>query len=117
MKKSKKDVGNRLEEFIVDRIKVIEPRCRRTRNSGGSTELEDILSSYFLVQCKVDNTHKNIIIKKEDWEKLFRALPINSKRIPIFVNQQKTGTITITLSVADFFNLVYRCYNAAGDIR
>jgi len=109
---NKRKVGNRLEEFIVNEIKKIEPRCRRTKNSGGSTELEDILSSYFLVQCKVDNKHDNIIIKKKDWEKLFRALPINSKRIPIFVNEQKTGTVTITLSVADFFGLVYKCYNA-----
>lgn len=110
--KTTRDVGNLLEEFIVDRIRVIEPTCRRTKNSGGSTELEDVLSKYFLVQCKVDNSHDNIIIKKQDWEKLFRALPINSKRIPFFVNQQKTGTVTITLSVSDFFELIYKCFNA-----
>lgn len=114
--KTTKEIGNRLEEFIVDRIKIIEPNCRRTKNSGGSTELEDILSQYFMVQCKVDNMHENIIIKKQDWEKLFRALPINSKRLPLFVNQQKNGIITITLSVADFFNLVYKCFKATGEI-
>ena len=108
--KTTKEVGNKLEDFIVDRIKVIEPNCRRTKNSGGSTELEDCLSKFFMVQCKVDNTHDNIIIKIKDWEKLFRALPINSKRIPFFVNQQKTGTISITLSVADFFSLVYKAF-------
>jgi hypothetical protein len=111
-----KEVGNKLEDFIVEQIKVIEPRCRRTKNSGGSTELEDILSQYFLVQCKVDNTHDNIIIKKTDWEKLFRAVPIRSKRIPFFVNQQKTGTVTITLSVSDFFNLVYKLFKATGEL-
>jgi len=114
--KSKREVGNKLEEFIVDRIKVIEPRCRRTRNSGGSTELEDILSKYFMVQCKVDNKHDNIIIKKKDWEQLFRALPINSKRLPIFVNQQKTGTITITVSVGDFFGLIYKLFKVTGEL-
>jgi len=113
---STKDIGNKLENFIVDRIREIEPRCRRTKNSGGSVELEDILSSYFMVQCKVDNSHDSIIIKKKDWEKLFRALPINSKRLPIFVNQQKTGTVSITLSVADFFRLVYKCFKATGEI-
>ena len=110
MNKTTKQIGNLLEDFIVDRIKVIEPNCRRTKNSGGSTELEDVLSRFFIVQCKVDNTHDNIIIKIKDWEKLFRALPINSKRIPMFVNQQKTGTVSITLSVADFFNLVYKAF-------
>ena len=110
MNKTTKQIGNLLEDFIVDRIKVIEPNCRRTKNSGGSTELEDVLSRFFIVQCKVDNTHDNIIIKIKDWEKLFRALPINSKRIPMFVNQQNTGTVSITLSVADFFNLVYKAF-------
>ena len=99
--KNTREVGNKLEDFIVDRIKVIEPNCRRTKNSGASTELEDILSKHFIVQCKVDNTHDNIIVKIKDWQKLFRALPIDSKRVPIFVNQQKTGTVSITLSVAD----------------
>jgi hypothetical protein len=113
---STKDVGNKLEDFIVDRIKVIEPNCRRTKNSGGSVELEDVLSKYFLVQCKVDNTHDNIIIKKKDWEKLFRTLPINSRRLPIFVNQQKTGTVSITLSIADFFNLIYKLFKATGEL-
>jgi hypothetical protein len=108
--KNKRQIGNTLEDFIVDRIKVIESTCRRTKNSGASTELEDILSKYFMVQCKVDNSHDSIIIKKDDWEQLFRALPIDSKRIGIFVNQQKTGTITITVSVADFFNLVYKAF-------
>ena len=116
MKKSTKEIGNKLEDFIVDRIKLIEPRCRRTKNSGGSVELEDILSQYFMVQCKVDNTHSNIIINKKDWEQLFRALPINSKRLPIFVNQQKTGIMTITLSVADFFRLIYKCFKATGEL-
>jgi len=114
--KTTKEVGNKLEDFIVDRIKKIEPRCRRTKNSGGSIELEDVLSKYFMVQCKVDNTHDNIIIKKTDWEKLFRALPINSTRLPIFVNQQKTGIVTITLSVADFFGIVYKLFEAKGEL-
>jgi len=108
--KSKREIGNNLENFIVDRIKVIEPTCRRTKNSGASTELEDVLSKYFLVQAKVDNTHENIIIKKDDWDQLIRALPIDSKRIPLFVNKQKSGIISITVSVADFFNLIYKAF-------
>jgi len=114
--KNKREVGNKLEEFIVDQIKKIEPHCRRTKNSGGSLELEDILSKYFMVQCKVDNSHDNIIIQKKDWEQLFRALPINSKRLPIFVNQQKTGTVTITVSVADFFGLIYKLFKVTGEL-
>ena len=101
---STRDVGNKLEEIDVSYIKTFDSRARRTKNSGGSTELEDVLSTLFMVQCKVDNSHNNIIIKKQDWDKLFKALPIDSRRIPIFVNKQKDGLITITLKIEDYFN-------------
>ncbi len=101
---STKDVGNMLEEIVVSYIKKLEPRARRTKNSGGSTELEDVLSTLFMVQCKVDNIHHNIIIKIADWNKLFKNLPIDSRRIPIFINQQADGIVTVTLTIEDYFN-------------
>jgi hypothetical protein len=101
---NKRTVGNILEELVVSYIKKIDPKARRTKNSGASSELEDVLSSKFIVQCKVDNSHNNIIIQKKDWDKLIFALPIDSKRIPIFVNRQKDGLITVTLTIDDYFN-------------
>jgi hypothetical protein len=114
---TKKEIGNKLEEIVVSFIKKIDPKVRRTKNSGGSTELEDILSAYFMVQCKVDNIHNNIIIKMEDWNKLFKSLPIDSKRMPIFVNQQKTGIITITLIISDYFRTIYKSFESTGEIQ
>jgi hypothetical protein len=114
--KNTKEVGNKLEELVVLYIKKIDPRVRRTKNSGGSTELEDVLSSYFMVQCKVDNSHENLIIKKKDLDKLIHALPIDSKRIPIFVTQPKNGTVWVTLPIDDYFQTVYRAY-ITGEIR
>ena len=99
-----KEVGNMLEEIVVSYVKKLEPNCRRTKNSGGALELEDVLSKLFMVQCKVDNSHNNIIIKIADWNKLFKNLPIDSRRIPIFVNKQKDGIITVTLKIEDYFN-------------
>lgn len=99
-----KEVGNMLEELVVSYIKRFDSKARRTKNSGGSTELEDVLSTLFMVQCKVDNSHKNIIIKIADWNKLFKKLPIDSRRIPIFVNQQADGIVTVTLKIEDYFN-------------
>ncbi len=101
---STKDVGNKLEELVNNYIKKFYPYARRTKNSGGSTELEDNLNPFWMVQCKVDNSHYNIIIKIADWNKLFRKLPIDSRRIPIFVNQQADGIVTVTLKIEDYFN-------------
>jgi hypothetical protein len=114
---NKKETGNKLEEIVVSYIKKIDPKCRRTKNSGGSTELEDILSSYFMVQNKVDNSHQNIIIKIKDWNQLINALPINSKRVPIFVNKQKDNLITVTLKIEDYFRTVYKCFETTGEIQ
>jgi hypothetical protein len=114
---STKDVGNKLEELVVTYIKKIDTKARRTKNSGGSVELEDILSEYFMVQCKVDNSHENLIIKKQDLKKLQNALPINSKRIPIFVTHPKNGTPMITLFIDDYFRTVYRAYDTSGEIQ
>jgi hypothetical protein len=114
--KSTRDIGNELEEIIANKIRVIEPNCRRTKNSGANTELEDLNSQYFLVQCKVDTKKENIIIKIKDWNKLMRKLPIQSKRIPIFANKQKDGIITITLGLDDYFRLIYKCFENNGGI-
>jgi hypothetical protein len=112
----KKSVGNKLEELVVSFIRPIEPQARRTKNSGGSVELEDILSTNFMVQCKVDNTHENIIINKKDWDKMINALPINTKRTPIFVNQQKDGLVTVTMLIGDYFETVYKAFKGTGEV-
>jgi hypothetical protein len=113
---NKREIGNRLEQLVVDKIKIIEKNCRRTKNSGANNELQDILSSLFICQAKVDNTHSNIIIKIKDWKKLFRDIPINSRRVPLFINQQKDGIITITLGIDDYFRTIYKCYKEIGEI-
>jgi len=113
---NKREIGNRLEQLVVDKIKIIEKNCRRTKNSGANNELQDILSSLFICQAKVDNIHSNIIIKIKDWKKLFRDIPINSRRVPIFVNEQKDGIITITLGIDDYFRTIYKCYKEIGEI-
>jgi hypothetical protein len=115
--KTTKEIGNQLEDLIVSYIKRIEPNCRRTKNSGGSQELEDVLSKFFMVQCKVDNKGKNIIIKKTDWDKMINALPINSHRIPLFCHQHLSGLVTVTLTVEDYFKTVYRAVETSGDIQ
>lgn len=99
-------IGNKLEEYVVAQMKEVEPNIRRTKNSGASTELEDVLSKHIMVQCKVDNIHTNIIIQINDFEQMIAALPIHSKRLPIFVNQNKNGLKTVTLLADDFFDII-----------
>lgn len=106
--KTNREKGNQLEALVVNYLKPIEPKARQTKGSGNSTELEDVLSSLLMVQCKVDNTHKNIIIKIDDWRQLNNKIPIGSKRIPIFVNQQQDEIKTVTMNINDFFGLLYK---------
>lgn len=106
--KSTKEIGKQLEFWVCEQMKEIEPNICPTKNSGGSTELEDIKSRYIMVQCKVDNSHENVIMKIKDWKKLNNALPINSTRLPLFIHQNKEGLKTVTLDAKDFFGILLR---------
>lgn len=102
--KTKRQVGILLEEKVVDRLKEIEPNCRRTKGSGSATELGDILSKYILCECKQRDT-KDVTIREEIWNKLLLELPISSKRVPIYVLGNKNNKQWVCLDMNDFFDI------------
>lgn len=107
--KTKRQIGISLEEKVVDKLKVIEPNCRRTKGSGCSTELGDILSKYFLIECK-QKTVKNITIVENIWNKLLLELPVDTKRVPLYVLGNENNKVWVCMDMNDFFNIVYKAY-------
>lgn len=107
--KTTRDIGRQAEESFVEKLRVIEPNCRPTKNSGASTELGDILSQYFLVEMKKRNT-KDITIREDIWQKLLLLLPVDTTRIPLYVLQNVNNKTWICLDMNDFFNIVYKAY-------
>lgn len=106
MNKSTREIGKQLEYWFAEELTKIGILARPTKNSGASTELEDIICNKFLCQMKVDNKKENIIIKHKNWIKLLNKMPINSLRTPLFVNQNSLNEKFVTLKAEDFLRLI-----------
>lgn len=100
--------NNKLEIWTEEQIKQFDSSARRTKASGASTQIGDIKSKYFFVECKEKHTKVNIIVDyKKEWLHLLSQLSINTHKIPIIITENKFGEKFITLDAEDFFKLVY----------
>jgi hypothetical protein len=106
---NRREKGKQLEYLVAQYLKDIENYVRPTKASGASTELGDIKSSLFLIECKNWDT-KNVIINKQIWDKLNREYPIDSARIPLLVQSNNAGDVFVSLKLADFFEIVNKAY-------
>jgi Holliday junction resolvase len=102
---NKREVGKKLEQYVATKLTEIGIQARPTKNSGASTQLGDILNSVFLCECKKRNT-KNITVKEDVWNKLMSELPINSKRIPLYILENKNNKRWAVLDFNDFCELI-----------
>jgi len=103
--KSKKAKGKKLEYLVADKLNEIGIKARVTRNSGGSTEIADILNEKFYFECKNWNRY-NLIINIKDWNHLLSKMPINTNKIPVYVFQNNEGRKWATLDLEDFFKML-----------
>lgn len=105
--KTTREVGRLFEEYISQLLREMlnDPTIRPTRNSGGSTELEDIYCKDFLCQMKVNNTTENINIHYKDWKKLRNKIPIGSTRETLFFYCNKNNEKFVMLKAEDFCRL------------
>jgi hypothetical protein len=99
----------KLQYYIAEKLKPIDPKARPTKASGASTELGDVLNNVLMVEAKQRNT-KNIAINTATWKKNKSSLPINSKRIPILALENKDKERFIVIESEDFFDLLYKAY-------
>ena len=94
-----------LQWYVAQQLIQLGIKARPTKASGGSTELGDVLNEIFLVECKQRNT-KNITINLRVWEKNKADLPINSKRTPILVLENKEKKRFVVVEANDFFEML-----------
>ena len=106
MNKSTREVGKQLEYWFAEELTKFGIPARPTKNSGASGELEDINCYKFICQMKVDNKKENVIIKHKDWIKLLNKIPVDSLRIPLFINQNSVNEKFVTLRAEDFLRLI-----------
>lgn len=104
--KSTRDVGRLLEEYVLAKVKEIDPQARIYSNC----KQKDIQCSFAFGECKKRNT-KDFTIKEDVWLHLNNNLPINTNKFCFLVNENINGKKLVTLDLEDFFSLLKTLHN------
>jgi hypothetical protein len=103
--KTTRDIGRKLEEYVLAKVKEIDPQARLSRGSGCGNDIGDITSNILYCECKKRNT-ESISIKESVWLHLVNKLPINTEKISIMALENKNNKRFIVLELEDFFKIL-----------
>lgn len=103
--------GFTLEEYIAGIFSEIfqNKTIRPTRGSGCGHEYGDVANPYFMVECKQRST-KDITIKADVWCKLCSEIPLNSKKLPLYVLENEYKEKFAVLNFEDFTRIMQKLY-------
>jgi Holliday junction resolvase len=111
--KTRKQKGNDLENLIIEYIHPIDSSVRRSRASGASNDIGDIVCKSFFVEAKNWNK-ENVIIDQKIWQHLLNQLPINTEKTALLIQKSNNGRIFVSLEIKDFFTLLYKLHKLGG---
>jgi hypothetical protein len=103
--KTTKEIGKKLEEYVLSKVKEIDPQARLSRGSGCGNDYSDITCNIAFIECKKRNT-VDFTIKEDVWLHLNNKLPINTKKFCFMVHENKNGKRLVTLDLEDFFRIL-----------
>jgi hypothetical protein len=101
------EFGKRLQDQVADMFKDIFPKARSTSGSGNRGEHGDVQQPWFIIECKARFTD-SITISRNVWRKLNSDIPIGSKRLPLYIIENKHGEQFAVLSLVDFIDIFKR---------
>lgn len=105
MEDNTRAIGRTLEEYVLSKVKEIDPKARLTRGSGQGNEYSDISSNFAYIECKLRNT-KDFTIKESVWEHLNYNLPFNTDKFCFMVHQNINKKRLVTLDCDIFFEIL-----------
>ena len=98
------------EQYIIERLKEIDPYCSRTPGSGNKGIKGDIKTSVNLhFECKQRAT-QNITIKMDVWDKLRNEIPLYVDKTPVYCLEQKDKRRFAVLDLDDFLEIYIEYY-------
>jgi len=100
---------NKLEEYVVTKLRKLDSKARRTKASGASTELADILNQYFYVECKSRNT-THCKIDRSVMLKLLRQRAKKEKWC-LYILENQFKDRYVVMDADEFFELLKRGLN------
>jgi hypothetical protein len=102
---NKREIGKKLEEYTLSKVKEIDPLARLSRGSGCGNDYADITCNFAFIECKKRNT-KDFNIKENVWIHLNNNLPINTTKFCFMVHENINGKRLVTLDCEEFFKLL-----------
>ena len=102
---STKDIGKKLEQWVLSRVKEIDPSARLSRGSGCGNDYADITTNFAFIECKKRNT-KDFNIKEDVWKHLNNNLPIDTEKFCFMVHENENGVKLLTLDADEFFRIL-----------
>ena len=103
--------GRKLEDYVADYLKELDPKARPTKGSGSQNEIADVLNKYFYIECKYRETD-SITVKKDVWEKLCNEIKVGSLKTPAYILENKDHMKWVMLEFKDFMSLIRRVYGS-----
>jgi len=96
----------KLEVYIAERLKEVDPRCKRQKGSGNGMCKGDIKTNLPLhIECKQRST-KDIKISIETFEKLKSEIPLHCNKLPVLALENKDGKRYAVLELDDFLEII-----------
>lgn len=105
------DYKNKLELYIAEKLKEIDPYARPTRGSGCGNEICDISNSVFYVECKQKRTKLNVTMDyNKEYMKSMGEIPINTDKELLLAYENKNGEKFIVMEAEAFFRVAKKAY-------
>ncbi|HEY0087878.1 MAG TPA: hypothetical protein VGB37_03485 [Candidatus Lokiarchaeia archaeon] len=103
--------GSELEKYIAYQLKEIDSTARITRGSGNHSEIGDVQSKDYYVECKEKNTKLNIIMDyKKEYLKLMNEQPMNTLKESFIAIENSAGKKFIVMEADAFFRVIKKGY-------
>ena len=98
----------KLEDFVCQELKEIDPNTHPTKASGGSTIKGDISNNVNLhIECKQRNIKS--VYNQEWYSKCQNEVPLHSSKVAIVITENKDKKRMVHLSLEDFLE-IYKNY-------
>jgi hypothetical protein len=100
-----REIGRKLEQFIVNKFQEIGIKSSLSKNSGANGQAGDVNTEYFITECKQKNV-ESISVNAKVWQKLVELIPLHSKRLPLYVLGNKDNKVWCVTDVNTMFELI-----------
>ena len=94
-----------LEEYILQHVKEIDDRARRTPGSGNGNLKGDLTTTCGLKIEAKDNQSLKSAYKESDMLKIIAEVPLHSQDVPILITRNKDKKIRIHMEFDDFWEI------------